>query len=206
MKSNVASSTNNSTIFNSLVIPNENNNPSNNHSVIIHKAKKFNYLCDINPGKIGRITGKITNLAGAPMFHGAESTTATHTYTLTGIDQTMTVAVGGDDNIFPFHPGDIITVLAHGGTALDTSITGVILAYTNANASELHFSYGLITLDELAFFNAGDNNITFNIERTSPAIANQTITLLNTGIRNKNLSLRRGSGRFIAEFSINSRE
>ena len=41
INSNVASSNNQNTIFNSIVIPNEHNNPSNNQSMVIHKAKKI---------------------------------------------------------------------------------------------------------------------------------------------------------------------
>ena len=32
-------------------------------------AKKFNYVCDVNPGKISSITGKITNLYGGRDNH-----------------------------------------------------------------------------------------------------------------------------------------
>ena len=205
INSNVASSNDNNTIFNSLLIPNEHTSPDNNQSMIIQKAKKFNYVCDINPGKISNISGKITNLAGGPIFHGS-STTATHTYTLTGIDQTMTPTY---NDIWPLQPGDAITALTvNSEPSLATSVTGVILAHANANTNDLHFSYGPITDTELAYFNGDENDITFAITRTSPSLGPTTITLSNdsSSTENPNLSLRRGSGRFIAEFSINSRE
>ena len=30
--------------------------------VVIHKGKKMNYVCSINPGKITKLSGKITDL------------------------------------------------------------------------------------------------------------------------------------------------
>ena len=69
MNSNVASSRSGGTIFNSLVIPNEHRNPDNFQTSVVHKGKKFNYVCDINPGTISSLSGKITDLAGNPAFH-----------------------------------------------------------------------------------------------------------------------------------------
>ena len=85
MNSNVASSSNNNTVFNSLVIPNDHKTVDNNHGAVVHKGKKFNYVCDINPQTIHSLTGKITDLSGSPMFHGS-GTTRTFTYTIVGID------------------------------------------------------------------------------------------------------------------------
>ena len=73
MNSNVASSADNGTIFNSLIIPNEHKSVTNNHSAVIHKGKKFNYVCDINPQKLHSISGKVTDLSGKPIFHGTQT-------------------------------------------------------------------------------------------------------------------------------------
>ena len=85
MKSNVASSSNNNTIFNTLIIPNDHKTVENNHGAVVHKGKKFNYVCDINPQKLNSISGKITDLAGNPVFHGIGET-RNFTYTIVGID------------------------------------------------------------------------------------------------------------------------
>ena len=36
--------------------------------MIIHKGKKMNYVCTINPTKIRNITGKVTDLKNKPAF------------------------------------------------------------------------------------------------------------------------------------------
>ena len=85
MNSNVASLRSGGTIFNSLVIPNEHRNPDNYQTSVVHKGKKFNYVCDINPGTITSLSGKITDLAGDPAFHDSTRTNI-FTYTIIGID------------------------------------------------------------------------------------------------------------------------
>jgi len=52
MNSNVASTSHGGEIFNNLTIPNEHKTVSNNHTSVIQKGKKFNYVCDINPKTI----------------------------------------------------------------------------------------------------------------------------------------------------------
>lgn len=51
-------------LFNSIFIPNESNNPDEVNSVVVHKSKKFNYICNVNPTKIFTISGSITLLDG----------------------------------------------------------------------------------------------------------------------------------------------
>lgn len=90
IQTNVASSdsSDRGNIFNKLVIPNEHNSTTDLFSAIVHKGKKYNYVCDINPCKLGRITGKITNLAGLSIFAGGD-TTHNHTYLLSGFTSTQ---------------------------------------------------------------------------------------------------------------------
>ena len=54
-----------------IIIPNEQGSASK--AVTIHKGKKLNYICSINPTKITKITGSITNLADTPaaMFNAS---------------------------------------------------------------------------------------------------------------------------------------
>ena len=69
MNSNVASlpKASGQHIFNSIIIPNDHNSIETHNSCVIHKGKKLNYVCSINPCKLSKITGKITDLAGNSM-------------------------------------------------------------------------------------------------------------------------------------------
>lgn len=51
-------------LFNSIFIPNESKNGDTLDSVVVHKSKKFNYICNVNPTKIFTISGSITLLDG----------------------------------------------------------------------------------------------------------------------------------------------
>jgi len=194
INSNVASSKNNNTIFNSIVIPNEHSTTANYHSVVLHKAKKFNYLCDINPCKITKISGKITNLAGDPMFHGTIPEN-TYTYALTGID------VGSLDKPIPSGSEfSDITNLRTGGAASP----GQFLAASHGEptgSTTLHFSSDTPPSNFTVPATTSNDNITFVI-----AGGTGNLVLTNTDATNMNLSLIQNPGRFIAEFSINSRE
>jgi len=52
---------------NRIVIPNENVSGSGTN---IHKSKKLNYICSINPTRISSINGKVTNLDNGIIFSG----------------------------------------------------------------------------------------------------------------------------------------
>jgi hypothetical protein len=54
--------------FNKMLIPNEHNSSGNPTTSRIHKAKKLNYICSINPTKISKITGTITNMDNSSMW------------------------------------------------------------------------------------------------------------------------------------------
>lgn len=62
----------NDNISGRILIPNENDSLSNYYSTVQHKAKKFNYVCDINPCKLTKITGNIKNINGDPCFSGSD--------------------------------------------------------------------------------------------------------------------------------------
>lgn len=51
-------------LFNSIFIPNESKNGDDVNTVVVHKSKKFNYICNVNPTKIYTISGSITLLDG----------------------------------------------------------------------------------------------------------------------------------------------
>ena len=188
INSNVASSTNKNEIFNSIVIPNEHSSVSDNHGVVLHKAKKFNYICDINPGRIGRISGKITNLAGEPMFH-SNSSQLHFTYTLSGINPS-----NYDDSTNPFPIATGTTFSGITGATLGADAKGEFLATHNNTAEALHFS----TDKEINIPN--NALITFSIDNHDNLIINNLVS------QNPNLLLTQHAGRFVAEFLIISRE
>ena len=200
MNSNVASSSNNVEIFNSLVIPNEHKSVINNHSGIVHKGKKFNYVCDINPQTISSLSGKITDLTGSPMFHGKQ-TTNIFTYALTGITSGNIDRLIESGETFDGTAG-VITI---NGVALASgvAISGAFLATHLTTATTLHFALNRpLNLAEKNQFLKDTGDIVFNTTTTPTA----TITITNGVSDNPNLHLVTGPGRFIAEFSIISRE
>jgi len=62
----------NQEIFRKLLIPNENSAGGAN-TTAIHKGKKMNYICSINPTKLRNLSGKITNLIGETAFQDGTS-------------------------------------------------------------------------------------------------------------------------------------
>jgi hypothetical protein len=58
---NINSNSNNSHLYNKIVIPNEEDAPSSD-AVTVHKSKKLNYICSINPTKLSRLNITITGL------------------------------------------------------------------------------------------------------------------------------------------------
>jgi hypothetical protein len=194
MNSNVASSSNNNTVFNSLVIPNDHKSVSGNHGAVVHKGKKFNYVCDINPQTIHNISGKITDLSGSPMFHGSGA--GQFTYTIVGIDSGNLSRLILKGEKF----AGISTIGAGGGVI--TSSVGNFITTHFKNSTELHF----VTDFDIGDITAGGstNNITFTGVTLSDgtAAASTTIVLSNAAATNPNLHLLENPARFIAEFSI----
>ena len=196
-------------IFNSIVIPNDHSDPTEYHTAVAHKAKKFNYICDINPQTINSISGKITNLSGGPIFHGT-GTTETDTYALTGIAAIKTLSVGTVP--FPLQVGDKITSLQFGGFVV-SGASGTILVSTTTGASTILFSLNQrITDANLMKLQTTAGDIIFTITREgvsagTTAFAETTLTIDNNPLTNNpNIQLIHGDGRFISEFSIIARE
>jgi hypothetical protein len=180
-------------IFNSIIIPNENRNSGNFFTSVSHKAKKYNYICDVNPMRLTNITGKITSLDNKPMFHG-DVTTSTKTYALTGID-TWTDSVTTDQALTE---GQEITSIV--GTATISSNIR-ILCNTENGASTIFFS----TDDDVSTSNFSNRVITIIVPETTetPVRPAYTFTVGSVG---SGIQLLKADGRMIAEFSIISRE
>jgi hypothetical protein len=99
---NTASTNSNQTMYNNIIIPNEHNDIDNIHSCVIHKGKKMNYVCSINPGRITSLKGKITDLAGNSMFSVASKVGKIYSISLTTgltsdvpVETSFTMTVGG---------------------------------------------------------------------------------------------------------------
>jgi len=194
MNSNVASSSHNNNMFNSLIIPNEHKSVENNHSSIVHKGKKFNYICDINPQTIHSLSGTITDLSGSPIFHGS-SLGAFFTYSLTGIDSALVAGLPINISLDASRSFTVIT----SNTAPQT-VDGEFLASHAATTTSLHFSTA-DTITNITDFVSAAGNITF----TRTGVDNIVITNDTAG-QNASMILIQNPGRFIAEFSIISRE
>jgi len=187
MNSNVASSSSNNTIFNSLIIPNEHKSVTNNHGALTHKGKKFNYVCDINPQTIYSLSGKITDLSGSPIFHGGD-TTGLFTYALTGIDS------GNLSRLIT--SGEAFTQIT--STSGTQTLDGNFLATHFKSSTTLHFSTSA-ELTNAVDFVTGTTDLTFNTVAADLVVS-------NASTENLNLHLVQNPGRFIAEFSIIARE
>ena len=202
-----------------LIIPNDNASPENNHMPVVHKSKKFNYVCDINPTRIDSLTVQVTNLNGDPIFHGRE-TTATNTYTLVNLDKDISVSgatwkdplstnIVSASDVFPLREGDIVSELSASGISnLGNNASGSILALHPIGVEDLHFSYGYISDSHLPCFNGGGRgDISFTVTRkynngSEPSY--QQVTISTTDV--SDIGLIRTPGRFTAEFSIVSKD
>jgi len=208
--SNAASgvSTNRGAMYNSILIPNEHDSFSDNHQSVLHKSKKFNYVCDINPCKLTKITGKVTNLLGEPIFHG-EKPEHNFTYSLINIDigaisasGTIVPNLGGaNDNLIA---GDF-DFISCSGTSLDRS-QGRFSTIHPKNTSVLHFhTIGDISASFSGSFTGGEGDIFFDAVDGSGTGNGFKIT--NTvSTDNQHMRLIQNPGRFIAEFIIISKE
>jgi hypothetical protein len=185
MNSNVASSSHNNTMFNSLIIPNDHKTVDNNQGAIVHKGKKFNYVCDINPQTIHSLSGKITDLSGSPIFHGTSAANK-FTYALTGITS-----------------GNLDKTVSNNGSFtgignVTTSTSGTFLAHHETSATTLHFS----TAADIGAISGATTDITFTgLSGGDPAMSG-TLKLTNGSGDNPNLTLIQNPARFLAEFSI----
>ena len=175
-------------IFNSIVIPNENNDINNFFGAIVHKGKKFNYVCDINPCTISSISGKVTNLNGGSAFHGTTSNNHTHTYALIGI----TGWGSATTNILKNQTITSIRNLSLSASTAEMTVNnGTVLADSRKDSSLIIFS----TADNLTEGNYKDatqieiivdDGVTYTLESTA-------------------FILRESAGcRMVAEFTIES--
>jgi len=196
INSGVASSTSSAgdIIQGGIVIPNDNNNIDNYFGTVVHKGKKFNYICDINPCKLHSISGKITDLNGDPIFHGDVKDTK-FTYALTGID---TWGAAGAGTARALVKGDILSSVAPAG-GTPTGASTRILVNTALNASIIFFT----AEEELTPSEFDGVDIVFTVT-SSGGYGAYTFTISTS--TNPGVILLKQNARFISEFSIISRE
>ena len=85
-------------VYNSILIPNENNDAVGSaNSCVIHKGKKMNYVCSINPGKISTITGKISDLAGQPIYFNGKAFNVKISATSAAVPAQTSFTFGGSE-------------------------------------------------------------------------------------------------------------
>lgn len=187
------------TIYNSIVIPNENNVPENYFGAVSHKGKKFNYVCDINPTTIHSLSGKITNLDGSAAFHGGSQIPgAVYTFALTGI-----TGWGGAAGGIPlFKTEQIINITINNSIAAGPNL----LTAAGNNVDATVGDSAIILVDAIPesksiIFSARKSDIFNNLN------ASDTIHMKigPSGLLYEfsgNLQVLKENGRFIAEFSI----
>jgi len=212
---NSASNVSNQHIKSSIIIPNENRNVDNFFQSVSHKAKKYNYICDINPMTISKISGKISDLSGNPIFHGNTNNGSYNTYVLIGVATAGSKEGGWADDVAM---GDLDstnkslipvgTTFELSGTAAGTDfVTCKTVSSFEKDSNELYFVFdtdpGVVT---------GYNNkaiVRIKFTNTNLAAADpdaKTAASADLVIFAKYPSLFKMGGRVVAEFSIISRD
>ena len=193
------------TLYNSIIIPNENRNIDNFFTSVSHKAKKFNYICDINPITISSLSGKITDLKGQPVFHGdSNNSNGTKTYALMYITSPWEDSSG-------VVLGEPVKTHIPSGTEFTLSIGGIssiancrTIAAFNKDSSNLYFTSSDNSEITIGNYNNKDNVV---VKATISQLGTVGISMgSDFTFRTNYPTLISESGRIIAEFSFFSRE
>lgn len=70
---NIKNYSNNPILNDKILIPNETSSIAEPKRSYTHKNKKLNYVCDILPSKLNKITGSITDMSGNSIFNNSNS-------------------------------------------------------------------------------------------------------------------------------------
>lgn len=186
--------------FNNIIIPNENRSVGNFFSTVSHKAKKYNYICDINPTKISSISGYITDLEGKPIFNG-NNIAYFHTYATINV-----TAWNVTGHLYVLHTNQLVTInidsTSNGGT-YSNDYEAIILSNAEKD-SNIYFA----TKHEIANFAVGDTiTITYtdsnNNMHTAQLLGSNHPYIIDTETDADNPSHK---ARAILEFTIISKE
>lgn len=187
INSGVASSTSSAgnIIQGGIVIPNDNNNIDNYFGTVVHKGKKFNYICDINPTTLHSINGQISDLSGNSIFHGSGNNDNKYVYAITGITGwTGTTGILIKDT----------AIISIGIISVGTFNGPIILANVEVNGQTILFS----SATEIA---------AQALPTASKAVTVTTsVGAFTLSSATDSLQLLKDNGRFIAEFTIVSKE
>ena len=182
--------------FNNIIIPNENRSVGNFFSTVSHKAKKYNYICDINPTKISSISGYITDLEGKPIFNGND---IAHFYTYATINVTAWNVTG---HLYVLHTNQLVNININNGSSYSDDYPAIILSNAEKD-SNIYFA----TQDEISNFTVGDTiTISYSdngITHTAELLGSNHPYILDTSTDTDNQSHR---ARAILEFTIISKE
>lgn len=182
--------------FNNIIIPNENRSVGNFFSTVSHKAKKYNYICDINPTKISSISGYITDLEGKPIFNGNDKD---YTKTYATINVTSWDVTG---HLYVLHTNQPVTINISNGSSYSDDYDAIILSNAEKD-SNIYFA----TQDEISNFTVGDTiTITYtdnSITHTARLLGSNHPYILDTSTDTDNQSHK---ARAILEFTIISKE
>lgn len=185
--------------FNNIIIPNENRSVGNFFSTVSHKAKKYNYICDINPTKISSISGYITDLEGKPIFNGNDGNDIAHFYTYATINVTSWNVTG---NLYVLHTNQPVTINISNGSSYSDNYDAIILSNAEKD-SNIYFA----TDKEITNFTVGDTiTITYidnSITHTAQLLGSNHPYILDTSTDTDNQSHK---ARAILEFTIISKE
>lgn len=193
------------TLYNSIIIPNENRNIDNFFTSVSHKAKKFNYICDVNPMTISSLSGKITDLEGNSVFHGdSDSSNGEKTYALMNItspwEDSNGVVLG--EQFKTLIPSGTEFTLNQGG---ENPVSCRTIAAFSKDSSNLYFASNDNSEITINYYNNKDNVV---VTVTDAQLVKVGISMgeADFTFRTNYPTLLSESGRIIAEFSIVSRE
>ena len=187
IQTNIASEddTDKNHIYGSIVIPNDNKTTANYFAALVHKGKKFNYICDINPSTISNLSGTITNLSGGSAFHGTTKGAEVYTYAIQGI----TTWAGGDATVISANEPITSIIITVGGEAVKTVATSGTVLVTSLWGTTIIVFTSTDEIDPADWKGATAFTIVVN-SRTLYTISGTS------------LHLTRENARFIAEFTI----
>jgi hypothetical protein len=142
-------------IHNKLIIANENTDLDNFDTVVIHKGKKMNYVCSVNPMKLSSLTGTITNLDNTSIFSGGSATDIIFELS-TG--PTVNIPVGSLVCLDGRTPGAADTAEIHGTTlvAMSAGATSLYLQVNGGGGTGNAPGSGGVTL---TLINSADNAV-----------------------------------------------
>lgn len=158
-----------------IIIPNE--EATGGKSIRVHKGKKMNFVCNINPTKLTNISGSITDMNGDSIFQdttltivNAGSSENGQTLTFTGSNG-KTLTVTANDSIInatPFAIGSLFRVNSS-GTAINDAAEGI--AFILNSHSELGIT-ATVNNNILTLNGTGGNPVTGSYIDNNAATSN----------------------------------